>query len=472
MARWFVQPLMLLAASLWSAAATATPEPAATAPTAAVTTPAPTPVSAESCRQAPCVIHLTPAQLLAAAERLVQANRFDEARALLRALALAPGFALQTRFLTGFMAQQQGDLAGAARAYKAILADDPSQTRVRLELGRTMIAMGQSAAADRQLRLAQQSRELDPDLARLVRGARDVIRSGRAFRADLSLGIAPDSNINNATSARTVDVNLAGYRLPVTLNPDARAKSGTGVTAIGSLGTRLPIGGDLFFIGNADANILNYDGTRFDDYLLQVAAGLDMQLSDATSVSLQPIAAQRWYGGRVASRQIGARGGVQIALDATRRLGVQVDLRRTDTSFDRAFEGFQGGLYTSYETGLGRSFVASAQAFVRRDALNAAAYSNVELGLGGNVAGELPHGINIGFGGTASHAWFDAAMPIFSEKPRDDWRITSQVSLGYRKVRVFGFSPQITWQATAIRSSLDIYRTTRSRFSFSLARYF
>ncbi|WP_375271734.1 surface lipoprotein assembly modifier [Sphingomonas sp.] len=449
--------------------------PDAAEPSAAVAPapPASAPASAAGqCGANACEVRLTAPQLLASIERLVQAGKYPEARTLLTALRLAPDFTLQTRFLTGYIAAQEGDLAAAARAYKDILADDPNQTRVRLELGRTMIAMGQSAAADRQLRLAQQSRELDPDLARLVRGARDVIRSARAFRADVTLGIAPDTNINNATDARVVNVNLGDYSLPLELDAGARRRSGTGQTAVASAAARLPIGGDLFFLGNLDGSGLNYSGSRFDDYLVQAAAGAEAQVSNESSLSLQAIGAQRWYGGRVASRQIGLRGGAQRTLDAGRRLGVQLDIRRTDTEFDRAFDGWQGGVYVSYETSFRRTFVAAAQAFVRRDWLNAGAYSNTEVGVGANVAGELPRGFNIGFGGSVSRAYFDDAIPIFSVTPRRDWRVASQVSLGNRKLRVLDFSPQVSWAATGILSSLDLYRTRRSRFSFQLARYF
>jgi hypothetical protein len=424
------------------------------------------------CARMPCEIRLTPQQLLGAIERLVLEKRFADARALIAALQQAPGFTLQTRFLTGYMAAQEGDYAGAARAYKAILADDPRQTRVRLELSRAMMALGQGAAADRQLRLAQQSRELDPDLARLVRGAREVIRSKRAFRADVSVGLAPDSNINNATDARVVNVRLGEFELPLSLNDDARARSGTGVTAQGSVATRLPVGGDLFFLGNLDASGTNYPGARFDDYLVQVAAGGEAQLSDATSASVQAVGAQRWFGGTVASRQVGARLGLQLALDDVRRLGLQADLRRTTSNFDSGFGGWQGGLYASYETPFGRTAIASAQLFARRDGLRSKPLSNREIGVGAAVAGELRWGINYSFGGSISRARFDAPLPIFSAEPRRDWRLISHAAIGYRKLRVFGFSPQLSWQASSVDSSVAFFRSERNRFTATLARYF
>ncbi|KQT32837.1 hypothetical protein ASG29_14195 [Sphingomonas sp. Leaf412] len=454
----------------------ATPAAAGPGPVAAGTpAPAAATVAADAgtpCPAAPCQLRFTPPQLLSAIERLVVERRYAEARGLIAVLRLAPGFALQTRFLTGYMAAQEGDHAAAAGAYKAILADDPGQTRVRLELGRAMLALGQAAAADRQLRLAQQSRELDPDLARLVRGARQVIRSSRAFRADVSIGLAPDSNINNATDARTVNVRLGDVELPLSLNEDARARSGTGVTAVGAMAGRLPVAADLFLLGNLDASGTNYPGRRFDDYLVQGALGGDVQLSNSVSASLQAVAAQRWFGGAIASRQLGMRGGAQVALDDVRRLGVQLDVRRTRSDFDRGFGGWQGGLYASYETGLGRSAIAAAQAFVRRDWLNADALSNVEVGGGATLAGELPFGINYSFGGTVSRALFDAPQPIFSADPRRDWRLISHASLGYRKIRLFGFSPQVAWQASRIDSSIGFYRATRNRVTLTVARYF
>ena len=146
-----------------------------------------TPCAAESCE-----LRLTPAQLLASAERLVALRRFDEARPLIEALKLAPGYKLQTRFLTGLIASETGDFHAAADQYKAILAEDPDQTRVRLELGKAMMAMGKPQSADKQFRLAGQDRELPPELAKAIRGVRAVIRQQRAWRLDVDFGIAPE----------------------------------------------------------------------------------------------------------------------------------------------------------------------------------------------------------------------------------------------------------------------------------------
>jgi outer membrane protein len=427
---------------------------------------------AKQCAGGTCTVRLTPDQLLAAAEKLVSLRRFDEALPLVEALRMAPGYTLQTRFLTGFIAAEKGDYARAADQYKAILADDPNQTRVRLELGKTMLAMGKPQSADKQFRLAGQDGELPPEVAKAIRGVRAVIRQQRAWRLDVDFGIAPDTNLNNATAADQVNVNFGGYQLPLTLNEDAKARSGTGQTATVSAGLRLPAAPNVSLLLDLDSNGANYSGTAYDDYLVQLAAGPELRLSQESSVSVQAVAAQRWYGGRLVSRQAGVKLGAQANLSLRDRAGVQLDIRRTDTRFNNGYDGWQGGLYASFEHALSRSLVGSLGGFARRDQMREAAYSSSELGLTAGFGGELPHGLNFGLTGSVSHARFDAPMAFFSPEPRRDWRYTARASLGNRKVRVFGFSPELSVTYARVDSSLPLYATDRLRFRAALARYF
>lgn len=435
------------------------------------------PATAQDATRAECVagicqLRVTPAQLLARAETLVRARRFAEAEPLIAALAQAPDMKLQSRFLAGYTAAEQGDYRTAASTFKAMLTDDPRQTRVRLELARAMLGLGQTAGADRQFKLAEQDGDLPPDVARAIRGAREVIRSRRAWRLDLDLGIAPDTNINNATGADTIDVLLGDTTLPISLDSEARARSGTGQTASLSTGVRLPFAGSAAVLAGLDGNGTNYAGKRFDDYLLQGAAGAELRLSDSASVSLEGVAAQRWYGGNVASRQIGVRTGAQILFGGSQRLGIQLDTRRTDARFDANYSGWQAGLYATGEKAVSRTLTASAGVFARRDWLRAAIYSSTELGATLGLGGELPLGISFGVSGSASRAVYDAPIAIFSRDPRHDWRYGARLTLGNRKIRVFGFSPQVALSYTQNASSIPYYATDRLRLRFAVARYF
>jgi outer membrane protein len=432
------------------------------------------PVAAEEprCNGGVCRVRLTPEQLLAAAEKLVAEKRYGQAREVLRALAQAPGFAIQTRFLAGYMAAGEGRWKEAADQYKAILADDPAQTRVRLELARAFLAMGQTGSADRQFAMAERAQDLSPEIARTIRTVRNTIRANRRWQLDVTAGIAPDTNINNATAADTVTVMLGDTPIPLELNKDAQRRSGLGLTARASGSVRLPIAQKIAAIADLDVSGTEYKGGDYDTYVAQVAGGAEYQLSQASRVSLQAVGAQRWFGGPAVSRQYGVRGGGQAVLDPKTRIGLQLDVRRTDALFNDAFSGWQYGAYGTVERSLTSTLLISAGPFVRRDSLAAEAFSSTEFGANLGVGGEAKWGVNFGASAGLSRAAFDAAMPFFSPDPRRDWNLFGRATLGNRKIRVWGLSPQISWSITRVSSSIDFYSTTRSRFEFTLARYF
>jgi hypothetical protein len=435
---------------------------------AAPAAPAPEPV----CEGTNCQIKLTPRQVLLAADRLVAQGYYEQAKPLLEALRMAPGHKMETRFLLGLIASRTGDLEAAANHYKALLADDPRQTRVRLELGKVFLAQGKSASADRQFRLAAQDSDLPQQVARTIRTVRDTIRSSRTWRLDLNVGIAPDTNINNATSAQSVTILFGETPIPVDLDEEAQARSGTGQVGIVSAGVRLPVSDKVSVIAEFDGTATNYRGPSFDDYVVQGAAGAEYRLSSASSVSMQGVLAGRWFGGQAVSRHVGVRIGGQTVTGPKHRFGFQLDVRRASALFDRSFEGWQGGLYGTYERAITPSVVASIGPFVRREWLREDAFSSVEFGGNVGVGGELRYGINVGASVGASRAVFDAPIPVFDLKAREDLRLNARATLGNRKIRVLGFSPQVVWSYTHVDSSLRFYDTSRSRFELTLARYF
>lgn len=426
----------------------------------------------DRCTAQTCVARLTADQILNELIVLIEAKRFDEAQPMLAALAQAPEYRLETRFLSGRIAAVKGDHKAAIAFYRDILAEDPSQTRVRLELGREMLAIGHTASADKQFRIAQQSDDLPEDIARTIRSVRDVIRSRRAWRLDVDFGFAPDTNINNATSVDTITVQWGSNQLPITLDKDAQARSGIGQTATISGGFRLPIADRASMLFDLDSSGNNYSGTDFDDYQVQLATGPELRFNQDTSISVQAVGAQRWYGGYLASRQMGVKTGFQTRLGNTRQLGLLFDARKTDAKFDNAYDGWQVGVYATYEHAVARSLVASAGLFARRDWLKADAYSSTEVGAIAGFGGELPHGISFGLSGSVSKARFDAPIPLFSAEPRDDWRYMARATLGNRKIRVWGFSPQISASYSRIDSSIPFFANDRLRFRFAVARYF
>jgi tetratricopeptide (TPR) repeat protein len=426
----------------------------------------------DQCVAQTCKARLTPDQLFGEVQSLMQAKRYDDAQPLVAALSTVPQFKLESRFLSGQIAAAKGNHVQAASFYRAILADDPSQTRVRLELGREMLAMGKPQSADKQFKIAEQADDLPDDVARTIRAVRDVIRAKRAWRLDFDFGFAPDSNINNATSVDTINVLWGGATLPLTLDDKAKARSGTGQTASISAGLRLPVSEKVAMLVDLDGAGTNYAGVDYDDFQAQIASGAELRLSHDSSISLEAVAAQRWYGGSLVSRQVGGKAGFQARLSKREQVGVQVDLRHTEALFDHSYSGWQGSAYATYERAISRSLVVSGGVFGRRDWLKAAPYSSTELGVIAGFGGELPKGITLGLSGSASHADYDAPMLLFSTDSRSDWRFTGRATLGNRKINLWGFSPQVSASYSRNDSSLPYFANDRLRFRFTLARYF
>lgn len=424
------------------------------------------------CAAGSCKFSLTPAELLVLAEQLVGDGKYDEARPLVAALKSAPGMAVPYNFLDGMIAMNTGDAGTATSRFRTILKDNPDQTRVRLELAKALMMQGQYSAADYHLRLAMNDEGLPEDISRMIGNARSVIRSKRKFRFGFDFGFAPDSNINSATAAETVDINFGPDRIPISLDDKARARSGMGATASFYAGLRLPVGGAVSLVSDFDADSVTYSNSDFSDYSLQFAAGPELALSDRTEVRLQGVGLYRWYGGKVAARQYGAKLTFQHEMSRSQRLAFQLDTRRNESELNAGYAGWQFGANATFEQVVGRSAILSASLLARRDAMKADFYSSKTLGMNVGIGAELPWGINAGLSGGVTWSRYDDPQLIFSTERREDWRYQARAYAGLRQFRIAGFSPSVEYQFIKVSSNYELYRSDRHRFQFKLARYF
>ncbi len=428
--------------------------------------------SLSDCANGLCTMRMTAPQLLAATQQMVLAKRYDEARPMLAALLNAPEYGMETHFLTGYVAAETGDLKQAAREFRTVLRDRPDMVRARLELARVLMLQGKDAAADHHFRLAEEAADLPPEIARTIRDQRGVIRDRKKWHLNVDIGLAPDSNVNNATDARTIDVSIGNGTIPIELNEAARRRSGVGQVATVSGGVKLRLSDGVAILVDADGQFINQMGKAADDIAALLAVGPEWTTKSGARFSAQALGVQRWYGGRSATTGGGVRLAYQQDLGAGARVGVQLDSRRIESGYGKAFGGWQHALYASYERVVNKAMVASVSAFVRRDDLVSKAYSSTEVGGNLGIGGELPWGLNAGVSGGISRVMFDAPLAFLSPESRKDWRFNARAYLGARSVRVAGFSPSVTYTYNGIDSTVELYKIDRHRIQFGLARYF
>jgi outer membrane protein len=428
--------------------------------------------ASDNCTGGECHYRLTAEQLLAKADSLVSEHRFAEAAPLLAALEQVPSLSMEREFLQGYSAVESGKLDDAIKIFRRILNTHPDQTRVRLELGRALMLQGKTMNADHHFRLAAEAKDLPQDVADTIRASRGALKLKRNWGFNFDFGIAPDSNITNGTAVETVDVNVGPFVLPLTLDGDARKRSGTGQFATANATARSGFVGETRLLVEGGSQITNYKGKGQDDLTTDLAIGPELDIGADTTLSLQGLSANRWYGGQHVLRSFGLRAGLQHELSPSQRFGLSIDARQNHNAVTAIYSGWQYSGLASYERVIGRRFIASASMFGRRDALNAAAFSDTEVGGNLGIGGELPLGITAGISAGASRAWYDAPMSLFSDQPRKDWRLNGRVQIGLRSLRMLGFSPSIAYNYSASLSSLSIYDSKRSRVRFALARYF
>jgi ribosomal protein L21E len=435
------------------------------APAAIVSTarPAATPDGAQT-------LTFTADELLQRVDRLVTAHEYALAKPLAEALGEDPRHRFQSQFLLGFIAAETGDLKTAEREFRAALAIQPGATRVRLELARALQLQGKDAAASYHYRLAQRADDLPPEIRATVNSSLAALRDRKPWALNVEFALVPDSNITGGTRSPTVDIDIGGGKLPFTLGGNAVARSGLGQSAR-AVGTYRTGTGTHGFVTDAEISGINYKGKSVDDYGAQLAFGPDIR-TKSTVAYLQGVTAFRWYGGTLATKQAGARAAVQLTRDKGDRIGFSIDARHSKSMLNRDYDGWTGGVFGTYERVVVNSFIVSGSVFARADRLRQDMYSSNEYGVSLGIGGELPRGINAGVSATVSRARFLAPMYIFSPEPRSDWRYAARAYAGIRSVRVLGFSPSVTYNYSRNDSSLQLYKSTRSRFSFALARYF
>lgn len=419
-----------------------------------------------------CEVRVTPKQMLAKAEQLILQKQYQTALPLVEALRQVPDLKMQQQFLAGFIAVETGDLKGAISNFRGILEESPGQTRVRLELARAYLMSGKESAADYHFRLAQNDDNLPDEIARTIRNTRSILRDQRVWRFSFDFGFAPDTNINNATSAETIDVNFGSVTLPLTLDDNARKTSGIGQTGSFSGGLRLKTSDKIALIFDTDSKFINYKGKAADDIISQIAFGPELKIASYSSVSVQAVGQQRWYGGKLATREYGARLAFQNALSQGQRIGVELDARKTDSKFSDDYSGWQLGANATYEHLIGKSLIASASVFARRDLLNSDQYSSLNYGMNLGIGGEMPFGLNAGVSASISRSTFDEADGFFSTEKRQDWRSFARAYIGSRQVKVLGFSPSIDYNYSRVDSNYDLHQMNKHRVNFKFAKFF
>jgi outer membrane protein len=409
--------------------------------------------------------------MLAHVETLLAQEKYEEAKPFLAAMEKDPELAAEVALLNGMAANNRRDLKIAEKNFRSVLIQKPNWTRARLELARVLYNKGDRQAADYHFRLAEND-NLPTDVARVVQDYRQSIRAKKNWRFNVQVGLAPDSNISNGTSADVIIfnncliANLCGIVTP------EESKKKTGLGQIANLGgsVRLPVSEVYAVELEASARLVNYAGKAYDDFSLSPAIGFSRDFGRSTRMSLAALYNQRWYGGRNASRSVGGRLNLQHVIGKKGQIKADLSILRKTNLLNTDYSGTQYNLNLAYDQAVGKSTFVSFAAFGSRDALANSFFASRSIGLSARIDSELLLGINGGGNFSVLRSWYDDPTSAFDA--RRDWTLQGYAYLGLRSVRILSFSPSVEYHFTRNASNLSLYDFTRHRFEFALASYF
>jgi outer membrane protein len=406
-----------------------------------------------------CLERLSVDQRLAMAEQQINSGNLATARTVLASLTMLMNETeWQRRFLLGRLEQESGNYDAAVFHFRLMLAHNPRLTRIRLELARTLFLDKDDDAAEYHFRLALADGP-PPAVRDNIMTFRQAIRSRRSWRASFDIGIAPDTNINGATSD-------AGFAQPgiTTTAP----QSGLGLTQSGSF-TWYPRkwGNMALQIGGFDRVAL-YRSSDYSDILV----GGDIGIEVATSIGRVSVAAtglRRWYGGKPYVAAPGVRVQYEKNLSQKWSVNTQLTFRNMDYDLNDDLDGqvyFLSGQATKTLSNVSYMTIAATAG---RDAARAAGNANWEGRFGIGYGRELPLGLTAYVYAEGGYAAYDGLQ---LGQTRNDVRLRGQASLLKRNWSAFGFAPRLGYNFYQSRSSIGFFSYTRHQTELTLTRVF
>ncbi len=406
------------------------------------------------------------AEMFALADQAEGKNDAEMAETLYRALEQDPNIDIrnEARFRHAQLLLRHEKLVDAAVLYRAILDERSETARVRLELAALLARMGDLHGARVQLRQAQAS-GLPPDVAQVVNRYVAALRSLKPWGGSVELALAPDSNINRATDARSLDTVIA----PLDLSRDARRRSGLGLKGAGQVYTRDDLSSTLTLIPRLSGQASIYGTSQFNDIAGSAQVGIEWR-SGADRLTPSLGHTWRWYGDDLYARTRSA------SIDWLHPLGKLAQLN-TNASINRARylrnELQDGTIYTAsaaYERAItarsGGSITLAANRQTATDPGYATASATTSLVYWHDIG-------KVTLVGTASLSRLEAdeRLSLFRDRRRE-WYVRGGLAAVFRRLQVSGFAPIVRISYERNQSTVGIYTYGRISTDIGINRAF
>lgn len=399
------------------------------------------------------------------AKVLMTSGRFEEAQGLLDQGRESGPAEVERLFLLGLIAVERHQPRIAIERFRAASVREPGAIRIRLELARAFYLDRDYENALRQFQRARAGNPPPEVIATIDRFMADI-RRNKKWSYHFGLAVAPDSNINGATSAR--EAVLLG--VPFELGDNARRQSGIGL-AIETRGEIAPsIGDGLRLRIGVGLDRREYHGGRFDDSILTAEAGPNL-VRGRWDASLLASDFKRWFG---QTRRIGGAG---IRLEASyfpdsrSAIPVGLSVQKIRYSDAPAYDATLYAVQIGVARALSPSSVAMAKVGASRQQATAGYASNHSLSLGLSWALDMRGGFSIRVEPLVVESRYDAPDPFALVRRQDLLRQVS-FSVVNRRIVLSRFTPRLSYTLARRDSSVELYRYSQRRLEIGFTSDF
>jgi hypothetical protein len=408
-------------------------------------------------------VTLDTGQMFVLADQRRAAGDRDGAILIYRILADNPDLEIRTeaRFRHGQLLASQKQFGDAAmrRCFTV-----PFLMKSQMPSGCGLLLMGKEREA---LRLARQAQAggLPPEVSAVVDQYAGALKSLKPYGMSLEMAVAPDSNINRATSAETLDTIIA----PLTLSEDARRQSGIGLRLGNQLWLRVPVSQKLRAVARLSSAASLYRQNDFNDVSTSVQAGVEWS-TGKTLLSPTIGRTYRWYGGDLYAHTDTLTVNMRRTLGTKAQLTVEAAAGKARYKLNDLQSGaiFDGsiGYERAFNARSGGSITVSAQRQEARDP----GYATLTGGLNLLYYREIGK-LTLFVTGTVRHLEADKRLFLFPERRSETlWRIGGGAT--FRQLQISGFAPILRLGREANASTVGIYDYKRNSVELGVTRAF
>lgn len=407
----------------------------------------------------------------------VMRRHWDDSRRFLAAYQHLPGHdPMLELYARGALARATGHLAEAEAAYRALMALQGDFLPGQLELARVLFESRQDRAAKAAF---LQARALIPEADAKAAGLRRTVDSflhaldqRAGWHGSFAIGVGRGSNINQSSGSYTCLLSMDSTCLVDRKLPDPITAAGINVE--GTLSRRWALGGRGGILARALAYGDIYPGHgAYNQVTASLQAGYDWR-SRLSALTVSPTFDIAMLGGTVLYAAGGLRAEAQTQITPRTALRFEVAGRRFDypSTLYADFTGSQAEAYlTLWQSLPGQWAVFGGPELLLKGAaspVNAYGQMGGRLGVNGTL------GKYIAVMAVAAHRWRDyRAYSALLEGKRHDVEDTLTATLRLPQWRLAGLVPEIFFQTSRVRSSIDwLYSTRKTTMAMRLSYAF